>query len=159
MGFFSRKAVLCVRSRSLLPIVVRLSRSYKTLSMSRLTGNSSRSDVINVVLCHYIFPHSFFRKAKRFAPAKRLLPSIPVAYAVIKIRHNTMVMPYFWSRRRGSNPRPQRPERCALPAALRLVFVALSTKISTAENAYIITNDFSKVNPFSMPYKNFLPFL
>ena len=27
----------------------------------------------------------------------------------------------FWSRRRGSNPRPQRPERCALPAALRLV--------------------------------------
>ena len=25
-----------------------------------------------------------------------------------------------WSRRRGSNPRPQRPERCALPTALRL---------------------------------------
>ena len=24
-----------------------------------------------------------------------------------------------WSRRRGSNPRPQRPERCALPTALR----------------------------------------
>ena len=33
---------------------------------------------------------------------------------------DTNVSAGFWSRRRGSNPRPQRPERCALPTALRL---------------------------------------
>ena len=38
---FSRKAVLCARSRSRLTIGVRLSRPYKTLLMSCLTGNSS----------------------------------------------------------------------------------------------------------------------
>ncbi len=41
LGFFSRKAVLCVRSRSRLPIGVRLSRPYKALSTLCLTGNSS----------------------------------------------------------------------------------------------------------------------
>ena len=41
LGFLSRKAVLCVRSRSRLPIGVRLSRPYKALSTLCLTGNSS----------------------------------------------------------------------------------------------------------------------
>ena len=50
----------------------------------------------------------------------------------------------FWSRRRGSNPRPQRPERCALPAALRLDCLLI---FST--NAFIISNAISNVNLFS----------
>ena len=45
----------------------------------------------------------------------------------VKIRCTPKVAPYFWSRRRGSNPRPQRPERCALPAALRLVLSSTSS--------------------------------
>ena len=35
-------------------------------------------------------------------------------------RANIYFVRLLWSRRRGSNPRPQRPERCALPTALRL---------------------------------------
>jgi len=54
-GIFSRKAVLCVRSRSLLPIVVRLSRPYKALSMPYNTGNSSRSAIINCRLCCQVY--------------------------------------------------------------------------------------------------------
>ncbi len=38
----------------------------------------------------------------------------------------------LWSRRRGSNPRPRRPERRALPTALRLV-------ISFAVELYALT--------------------
>ena len=38
---FSRKAELCVRSRSRLPIVAHLSRPYKALSMPCFTGSSS----------------------------------------------------------------------------------------------------------------------
>ncbi|MBO5481589.1 MAG: hypothetical protein J6A63_10430, partial [Clostridia bacterium] len=43
---------LCVRSRSLLPIVARLSRPYKALSMLCLTGSSSHYQVELTV--HYI---------------------------------------------------------------------------------------------------------
>ena len=41
LGLFSRKAVLCVRSRLRLPIGARLSRPYKALSTPCFTGNSS----------------------------------------------------------------------------------------------------------------------
>ena len=51
----------------------------------------------------------------------------------------------FWSRRRGSNPRPQRPERCALPAALRLELV----------NILIIADSKGNVNPFIVLYVEF----
>ena len=44
-GSFSRKAVLCVRSRSRLSIGVHLSRPYKALSTPCLTGNSSHKSV------------------------------------------------------------------------------------------------------------------
>ena len=39
-----------------------------------------------------------------------------------KIADSGKTIRYFWSRRRDSNPRPLRPERNALPAALRLDF-------------------------------------
>ena len=64
-----------------------------------------------------------------------------------KIRHlcsYSCINAVFWSRRRGSNPRPQRPERCALPAALRLDCLLI---FST--NAFIISNAISNVNLFS----------
>ena len=48
-AFFSRKAVLCVRSRSRLPIDVRLSRSYKALPTPCLTGNSSLESSSKIV--------------------------------------------------------------------------------------------------------------
>ena len=53
-GAVSHKAVLCVRSRSLLPIGVHLSRPYKALTMPCLTGNSSRSAIINCRLCQQV---------------------------------------------------------------------------------------------------------
>ena len=37
-----------------------------------------------------------------------------------KTRENRLIFTGFWSRRRDSNPRPLRPERNALPTALRL---------------------------------------
>ena len=40
-----------------------------------------------------------------------------------KIRENRLIFTDFWSRRRDLNPRPSRPERDALPAALRLDFL------------------------------------
>ena len=40
-----------------------------------------------------------------------------------KIRGNRLIFTDFWSRRRDLNPRPSRPERDALPAALRLDFL------------------------------------
>ena len=49
-------------------------------------------------------------------------PRIPSQAVESKTAVPPMVIRLFWSRRRGSNPRPQRPERCALPAALRLDF-------------------------------------
>ena len=57
----------------------------------------------------------------------------------------------FWSRRRDSNPRPLRPERNALPTALRLVIL----RFHYSRNAYIITNAVLKVNPFSRYDKKF----
>ena len=53
-----------------------------------------------------------------------------------KIRCNRKVSPYFWSRRRGSNPRPQRPERCALPAALRLDFFKFLSIFVSGQTTY-----------------------
>ena len=41
----------CARSRTLLPIVVCLSRPYKALPMPCLTGNSSRWTIINCPFC------------------------------------------------------------------------------------------------------------
>ncbi len=43
LGLFSRKAVLCARSRLRLPIGARLSRPYKALLTLCFTGNSSQS--------------------------------------------------------------------------------------------------------------------
>ena len=60
-----------------------------------------------------------------------------------KIRENQMIFTDFWSRRRGSNPRPQRPERCALPAALRL-----DCLLGCPINAPIITDTIAKVKSF-----------
>ena len=53
----------------------------------------------------------------------------------------------FWSRRRDSNPRPLRPERNALPTALRLDFI-LSLVLYAHGNANIIPNTFLLVKPF-----------
>ena len=47
-GSFSRKVVLCVRSRLRLSIGVHLSRPYKALSTPCLTGNSSHKSVQNM---------------------------------------------------------------------------------------------------------------
>lgn len=64
----------------------------------------------------------------------------------ISIEHTLRVVA-FWSRRRGSNPRPQRPERCALPAALRLVFVRVSL-LSRLKKRKHYNKSTSKSQPF-----------
>ena len=78
---------------------------------------------------------------------------LPIAFTH-KIRKNQMVFADFWSRRRDSNPRPLRPERNALPTALRLVIMRF---YHYDGNAYIITNAFVKVNPFLPTIKKYFP--
>ena len=56
----------------------------------------------------------------------------------------------FWSRRRDSNPRPLRPERNALPTALRLV---------TFKTHTLYQIQFEKSNHFPLLTKVFLFFL
>ena len=58
-----------------------------------------------------------------------------------KPRENRLILTGFWSRRRDLNPRPSRPERDALPAALRLDFLSL-LRISRPTNALIIADVF-----------------
>ena len=50
-------------------------------------------------------PLSNLRKAKRFAPAKRLPPSNPSLFSESKKYGKALSFPYFWRGERDSNPR------------------------------------------------------
>ena len=78
-GAVSHKAVLCVRSRSLLPIGVHLSRPYKALTMPCLTGNSSRSAIINCRLCRQVCHYPTAVRQSVLLPQNGSHPSLPVA--------------------------------------------------------------------------------
>ena len=74
-----------------------------------------------VQFCHHLFVSQRFEAKQLFS--RKVLPTLEPRRKPRKQKNPKMETPFldFWSRRRGSNPRPQRPERCALPAALRLV--------------------------------------
>ena len=74
-----------------------------------------------VQFCNHLFVPQQFKAKQLFS--RKVLPTLEPRRKPQKQKNPKMETPFldFWSRRRGSNPRPQRPERCALPAALRLV--------------------------------------
>ena len=85
-------------------------------------SGAPRSDVINVVLCRQVFRNSSFVRQSVLLPQNGSLPRSPSQAVESKTAVTPLVIRLFWSRRRDSNPRPLRPERNALPAALRLDF-------------------------------------
>ena len=112
-------------------------------------SRAPRSAIINGVLCRLCFCITSLRWQSVLLSQNGSHPQIPSLWRKIKNAKHQMVICIFWSRRRDLNPRPLRPERNALPAALRLVVSTLFTR-----NAYIITNIFLIVNSFSCSTKS-----
>ena len=106
-------------------------------------SGAPRSDVINVVLCHQVFLYPSSVRQSVLLSQNGSHPRTPSHTVESKTAVPPVVIRLFWSRRRGSNPRPQRPERCALPAALRLdilSFWKVYYLMQTPTNAFIIAD-------------------
>ena len=77
-------------------------------------SGAPRSDVINVVLCRQVFHNPSFVRQSVLLPQNGSHPRSPSQAVESKTAVPPMVIRLFWSRRRGSNPRPQRPERICI---------------------------------------------